>query len=75
MALPGGYIYDPDRDFRLIHDEVNDVYYIQKKRFFIGWKFLNFKFKTRKDANHKLYWLRREYRKQRTKKHYVVLDD
>ena len=73
MPMPMGH--DPDRDFRLIHDEINNIYYIQKKRFFFGWKFLGFKFHKHKEALSKLSYLRKEHKKIRTKKHWVVLKD
>lgn len=75
MPMPGPSLRDSDEDFRLIHDETNNVYYIQKKRFFFGWKFLGFKFHKRKEALSKLTYLRREYKKMRIKKQWVILKD
>ena len=74
MPIPGGSTYDPDKDYRLLHDEVNEKYYIQKKRFFFGWKFVDFSSIDIDKAKEKLTQLRKEKRKIKVKKRFVVLN-
>lgn len=73
MSMPGS----PGRmepNFRLLHDEVHDHYYIQKRRLIFGWKFVDFKSCNKSKAVAKLHKLRAEYKKRRTKKRFVILD-
>lgn len=84
MSIPGGTFYNPDEDFRLLHDEISDKYYIQKKRFIVGWKFishdtvqghLKLEFNNIEEARTKLKELRVENRKRKIKNKYVILKD
>ena len=76
MSMPGSAGRDPDQDFRLLHDEANDDYYIQKRRVFLGgYKFTDYKYDNYKDAIWKLNQLRIENKKRRVKKRFVILDD
>jgi len=74
MTMPGGHFYDPDEDFRLLFDEVGKKYYIQKKRLIFGWKFLDFKYREKRRAIAKITSLRKDNRKRRVKKRFVVID-
>jgi hypothetical protein len=69
-----GPCHSSNEVFRLLHDEENDRYYIQKKRLFCGWKFVDFKSCDKNKAIAKLHKLRAEYKKRRTKKRFVILD-
>lgn len=69
--------YNPDKKYRLVYDGVGKTYHIQKRRLLFVYKFLPTKFLEHEyyGAKHRLDWLRREHRKTRIKKKYVVLED
>ena len=72
MSMPRSY--DPDGGFRLLFDEVDKIYRIQEKRLIFGWKFLCYRYRELYKAQAKIDMLRREKRKYKIKKQYVVLD-
>jgi len=83
MSMPCGG-WDPDKDFRLLFDEVDRKYYIQKRRLIIGWKFIEhwpigmpkgkLEFTDINEAKKELDKLRIDHKKRRVKRRYVVLD-
>jgi len=81
--------FDSDKDFRLVRDKIDGMYYIQKKRFFFGWRFLykettdgwsfayeKILFKDHDKAKDKLKELRKKNRQYKIKRgRYIVLND
>jgi hypothetical protein len=74
--------YDPDEDFRIVFDELKNVYLIQKRRLLFGFKFLTepnsngrlrLEFRDLDKAKDEIKRLREDNRKYRFKKRYVVL--
>ena len=74
MSMPGSAGRNPDEDYRLVHDELNDIYFIQKKGLF-KFKTIDFQFDDYEKAKERLVWLRKENRKTKIGKHLTVLED
>lgn len=60
--------------YRLIHDEVNDKYCIQKKRFFFGYRTF-YRYKNYESARTALGQLRENEKIRRTRNKHVILND
>jgi len=75
MSMPSGLRYDPDDDFRLLYDEVNRTYHIQQKRLVFGYKFIPGEYRDVEYAKERLRKLRRDNRKHKIKKRYIVIDE
>ena len=79
MPMPGPSMRDPDKDFRLLLDEISNLYYIQKKRFFFGWKFIKddsrrLSFSSEEQAKKTLDRLRKDNRTPKVKGRYSIID-
>jgi hypothetical protein len=62
-------------NFRLVYNETDKTYHIQKKRFWGGWKMLDWNYLQKYKAVVTLNSLREKAIKKRTKKNYVILND